>query len=56
MFMRKEEIGLIAQLLVGMRDAAEKLEEAYKKKDFELFNSAKKEILQFQTEIGRLIW
>ena len=53
--MKKEEIGLIAQLLVGMKDSAEKLEEAYKKKDFEMLRSAKKEILQFQTEVNRLI-
>lgn len=53
--MKKEEISVIAQLLVGMKDAVEKLEEAYKKKDFGMLLSAKKEILQFQTDVERLI-
>ncbi len=53
--MKKEEIGLIAQLLAGMKDAIERLENAYKKKDAETLVSAKKEILQFQAEVNRLI-
>lgn len=55
MFMKKEEIGLVAQLLVGMKDAAERLEEAHKKKDAAMLLSAKKEILQFQSEVEKLI-
>ena len=53
--MKKEDIGLIAQLLEGMKDAAERLEEAYRKKDAETLISAKREILQFQAEVNRLI-
>ncbi len=53
--MEKERINLIAQLLNSMRDAVEKLEEAYKKKDIEMLSAAKGEILKFQAEIKRLI-
>lgn len=53
--MEKERITLIAQLLTGMKDGADKLEEAVKKEDYENLTSAKKEILQFQTEIKKLI-
>ena len=53
--MEKERIVLIAQLLTGMKDAIEKLEEAVKKEDYENLASAKKEILQFQVEIKKLI-
>ena len=53
--MRKEDIGLIAQLLEGMKDAVEKLEVAYRKKDFEMLASAKMEILQFQSDIKKIL-
>jgi hypothetical protein len=53
--MEKEDITLIAQLLTGIKDALEKLEEAQKKKDLEKVNIAKKEILNFQTQIDKLI-
>lgn len=53
--MKKESVGLIAQLLDGMRDALEKLEDAYKRRDDEMLVSAKREILQFQAEIKSLL-
>jgi len=53
--MEKEEIMLVAQLLTGMKDAIEKLEEAKKKKDPELLNAAKKEILNFQKQINEIL-
>lgn len=53
--MEKEDVMLIAQLLTGIKDALARLEEAKKKKDLSHFNSAKKEILNFQKQIGELI-
>ncbi len=53
--MEKEDITLIAQLLTGIKDAIERLQEAEKKKDIERLNAAKKEILNFQTQINNLI-
>ena len=53
--MKKEDIALIAQLLTGIKDALTKLEEAQKIKDIERINSAKKEILHFQSQIDKLI-
>lgn len=53
--MDKEDITLVAQLLTGIKDAVGKLEEAEKKKDLERLNSAKKEILNFQAQINKLI-
>lgn len=51
--MRKEEISVIAQLLSSMRDAVERLEGAYNKKDAETLASAKREILELQIEIKK---
>lgn len=53
--MRKEDIGLLSQLLESMRDAVIKLEAAYKKKDAEMLASAKQEILQFQMDIEKIL-
>lgn len=53
--MRKEDIALVAQLLTGMRDALNKLEEAQRKKDLEKANAAKREILYFQSQIDSLL-
>jgi len=53
--MKKEDIGLLSQLLASMKDAVAKLEAAYKRKDAEMLASAKQEILQFQTDIKRLL-
>lgn len=53
--MEKEDITLIAQLLTGIKDALQRLEEAERKKDLENLNAAKKEILNFQSQINNLI-
>ncbi|MDO8508459.1 MAG: hypothetical protein Q7S27_02120 [Nanoarchaeota archaeon] len=53
--MRKEEIDLMSQFLSGMRDAVFRLEEAERRKDKLKLDSAKKEILQFQLQIKRLL-
>jgi len=53
--MRKEDVLLIAQLLTGMKDATDKLEDAQRRKDIEKLNLAKKEILNFQKQVNELI-
>ncbi len=53
--MKKEEIGILAQLLSGMKDAIFRLEEAKRKKDTVIFQSAKKEILQLQWEMKKIL-
>ena len=53
--MLKEDITAIAQLLTAIKDSVKKLEEAQKRKDIELYNKAKSEILKFKGEIDKLI-
>ncbi len=53
--MKKEDIVLLTQLLSGMKDAVSKMEKAYKKKDLEELNNAKKEILSFQIQIDKML-
>ncbi len=53
--MKKEDIALVAQLLTSMRDAVEKLAEAEKDKDSEKLSAAKKEILNFQNQIEKIL-
>lgn len=53
--MEKEDITLIAQLLSGIKDAIDKLQDSERKKDIERLNAAKKEILNFQSQIDKLI-
>ncbi|MEI6849638.1 MAG: hypothetical protein WCK29_01240 [archaeon] len=53
--MEKEDVTLIAQLLTGIKDAISKLQDAQKRKDLEKVNSAKKEIINFQSQIDKLI-
>ncbi len=53
--MEKEGITLLAQLLTSIKDAIDKLEEAYRKKDMEKITSAKREILNFQLQIDKLL-
>ena len=53
--MQKEDITLLAQLLTGMKDAVDRLEEAHKKGDVEQLAAAKKEILSFQKQVVELI-
>jgi hypothetical protein len=53
--MEKEDIVLIAQLLTGIKDAIDRLEDAQKRKDLEKLSAAKKEILNFQKQIDSLL-
>jgi hypothetical protein len=53
--MEKEEIIIIAQLLTGLKDAVDRLDEAHRRKDLEKLNAAKKEILNFQKQLGELL-
>lgn len=53
--MKKEDVNLLAQLLTGMKEAVETLENAKKRNDLELMAAAKKEILEFQTQINNLL-
>ena len=53
--MQKEDIGTIAQLLSGIRDALDKMEKAKRTKEIETFNEAKHEIIEFQEEIKKLL-
>ncbi len=53
--MEKEDVTLIAQLLTGIKDAIQMLQDGLKKKDLEKINTAKKEILNFQQQIDKLI-
>lgn len=53
--MKKEDIGQIVQFLSVMKDAVVKLEEAERRKDEKMFNSAKQEILEMQWNIKRLL-
>ncbi len=53
--MQREDIVILAQLLSGIKDALNRLEEAEKKKDAEELNDAKKEILSFQSQIAHLL-
>lgn len=53
--MKKEDVAVIAHLLTGMKDAAEKLEEAQKEKDLEMVSKIKKEIMNFQRQIDELL-
>ncbi len=53
--MKKEDVKLIAQLLTSMKDLLLKLEESERKKDKIVFDTTKRRILQFQSEINRLL-
>ena len=53
--MKKENVALLAQLLTALRDAAEKLEKSYNEKDMETLARSKKEVLNLQAKIDRLI-
>lgn len=53
--MKKEDITTLAQLMTGMKDAINKLEKAQKEKNIESLNMAKKDILDFQKEIDKLL-
>jgi mevalonate kinase len=49
--MKKEEIAFLKKIVDSIEEAAEKLEEAYEKKDVDSFNSAKKFMLIVQRRL-----
>lgn len=53
--MKKEDIAIIAQLLATMKDVALELESAEKRKDFDSVNKAKKEILDLQKQVDKML-
>jgi hypothetical protein len=53
--MKKEDIAVLAQLLTGIKDAIEKIEDAQRNKDNEQLEGAKREILNFQRQIDSLL-
>lgn len=53
--MNKEEISNISQLLSSMKDLSRKLEEAMKKRDMKKTSEAKKELLNIQEQIDRIL-
>ena len=53
--MKKEDIVVLAQLLSGMKDAVEVLNDARNKRDMEKISQAKREIKSFHEEISRLL-
>ena len=53
--MKKEDITLLAQILSGMKDSTKELEIAQKDKDAERLIKVKREILNFQKEIEKIL-
>ncbi|MDO8459734.1 MAG: hypothetical protein Q7S74_01360 [Nanoarchaeota archaeon] len=53
--MKKEMVVILAQLLTGIKDAMERIEEAQRNKDAEELAEAKLEILRFQKKIDELL-
>ena len=53
--MDKEGIVALANLLAAMKDSANKLEHAIRKKDVEQIALGKKEILYFQVQIREIL-
>jgi hypothetical protein len=53
--MKSDEILFLSQLVQSLVESEEKLEEAYRKKDYENFNKTKRMMLRIQMEISRII-
>lgn len=53
--MNKEEIANVSQLLSSMKDLSKKLGEAIKKADMRKTNEIKREILNLQEQIDRIL-
>ncbi len=53
--MEKGDIIILAQLLTAMRDATDKLEIAYKRKNMEDLTAAKREIAELQGRIDKML-
>ncbi len=53
--MKKEDIPFLNQLAEAFEEAEEKLEQAYKDKNHEMFDKSKKFILQVQKKIAEVV-
>lgn len=53
--MKRDEILFLNQLISSLEESEEKLEEAYKKREYENFNKTKKIMLRIQGEISNII-
>jgi ribosomal protein S20 len=53
--MNKEEISNVSQLLSSMKDLSKKLDEAVKKKDMKKTSEVKRELLNIQEQIDRML-
>ena len=53
--MEREDVTLLAQLLHTMKEVVNKMEKYEKKGDYEMINSAKKELLDLQRKVAQLI-
>ena len=53
--MKKEEILFLNQMIKSLEESEEKLEESYKKRNYEDFNKTKKVMLRIQEEISKII-
>ena len=54
--MERKNLPVLTRLLVQMKQSAVKLEEAYKNKDVEHLAMVKKEILELQKKVDKLLW
>ena len=53
--MKRDEILFLNQLAKSLQESEVKLEETYKKREFENFNKTKKMMLRIQNEISNII-
>ena len=53
--LRKKEISFLDQLINSLKKAELRLEKAYKKKNYDSFNEAKKLILEIQKKISNVL-
>ena len=53
--MKRDEILFLNQLMNSLAESEQKLEESYKKREYEKFNQTKKIMLRIQGEISKII-
>ena len=53
--MEKEDIVLLNHLLSNMRKLIDRLDEAYKKQDFEAFSKIKRELSTLQQKVSEIL-
>jgi len=53
--MKRSDVSFLVQLVESLEDSQKKLEEAYKKQDFEEFNQVKKFMMGIQKQISDLL-